>query len=117
MKIEKITRDECNGEVFGVVVHTDTDLVRAKYEHVVRTTPVDCWGCVVDHSMGLTYVGEGISGFEVIETNGRFEIMLVEEGFAVRLRPREIEDGEVLDLDRDWIELLPVIRWFMGIWG
>ena len=33
----------------------------------------------------------------------------------MKLRPHLLEDGEVIDMETDWVSLLPVIRWFLAI--
>lgn len=71
-----------------------------------------CGRCFME---GVQYAGESYNGEIVLETDGRYEFELCDEGAILKLRPHLLEDGETIDMETDWISLLPVIRWFLAI--
>ena len=126
MEMKSIKRVGDFNNSHGIIVVMDHESTKRRFNAVINRTSLtfngigcDCYG-TGQWAIGgedLQYVGESYEGFVVIETASRFELILVEDGVRIQLRRHLLEDGEVLNMDTDWIELLPVVRWFMTIEG
>ena len=119
MEIKSIKRVGDFNNSHGIIVVMDHESAERRFNAVINRTPEDCYstGQWAIGGEDLQYVGESYTGFVVIETASRFELILVKDGVRIQLRRHLLEDGEVLNMNTDWIELIPVVRWFMAIEG
>lgn len=109
------------GPNHGIHLHMGKDAVLERLGTLADAAMVDLYQPLTVIAGGQTetigYMGESMMGYMVIELE-RFTLRMDLDncdGVTIVLRDYLVEDGETFDMEVQWTEMLPVVRWFMGI--